>query len=351
MKKSKPMRSFHLRSRGFALVVTLTLMILLTMIAVGLLSLSAISMRGASKAEAQAEARANARLALMLAIGHLQKHSGPDTRITAPSSIVDPNSPPLTGVWRSWEGTNHETRGQFSGRPITPDYSSKKKSTGGGRFLTWLVSGAETGALPEKPSDFAYPAPTDKSIPLLSDGTLAESDPREVHVVPAKVKNTGSFAWWANGENQKARLPNPYEPQDDTSAAQWSVVARSHAVADPKPFELDALLQDSAPAAKAITLCTADLIAKKDAITKPGQSFLDLSTSSVGLLTNTANGGWRKDLSLISESWSNQPTTGLPLFQITPTTASSGAIATTGSPLATSSMIYPWARRSISTVR
>jgi hypothetical protein len=135
------------RDRGFALVVTLSLMILLTILAVGLLSLSAVSLRGTSQAAAQSEARANARLALMLAIGELQKHTGPDTRITAPADILDaPNTPendkrpPLTGVWRSWEGSDHEL-GTFAGRPIAPKYDSKKNSGGGTRFLTWLVSG------------------------------------------------------------------------------------------------------------------------------------------------------------------------------------------------------------------
>ena len=84
----KTLVSPKLRLNGFALVVTLALMILLTVIAVGLLSLSAISLRSSSQTMAQGEARANARLALMLALGDLQKTMGPDRRVSANSAIV-----------------------------------------------------------------------------------------------------------------------------------------------------------------------------------------------------------------------------------------------------------------------
>jgi Tfp pilus assembly protein PilX len=70
------------KARGFALVVTLSLMVLLTIIAVGLLSLSAISLRGTTQANAHS-------LALMLAIGDLQKEMGPDMRISAESALFD----------------------------------------------------------------------------------------------------------------------------------------------------------------------------------------------------------------------------------------------------------------------
>lgn len=134
LQKPKSVRSRYsrLRKDGFALVVTLSLMILLTVIAVGLLSLSAISLRSSSQGLAQAQAQNNARMALMFAIGELQKNAGQDTRITAPANIVDPNSPMLTGVWKSWEGSDHEANGS----PVAPSYDSKKQpESGGGRFM------------------------------------------------------------------------------------------------------------------------------------------------------------------------------------------------------------------------
>src|SRR5687768_11417868 len=102
----KAFRSSSMRpsEKGFALIATLSLMILLVVIAVGLLSLSAISLRTGGGSSARTAARANARLALMIAIGDLQKHAGPDQRVTANAEMVVPSaaSPTnlkWTGVW------------------------------------------------------------------------------------------------------------------------------------------------------------------------------------------------------------------------------------------------------------
>ncbi len=78
-------------------------MVLLTVVAVGLMTLSSISLR--AEGQAIAEARANARLALMMAIGDLQKTIGPDKAITAKADILtsSPAKPNSVGVWTSPE--------------------------------------------------------------------------------------------------------------------------------------------------------------------------------------------------------------------------------------------------------
>ncbi len=327
---------------GFALVITLSLMILLTVVAVGLLTLSTISLRASSNAMASGTARSNARMAMLLAIGELQRQTGTDTRVTARADILDEENPPVLGVWNSWMGTNHETTGSFQGRPKSPgsNYRSVKES----RFVGWLTSRG-TGDPKTLPDTKAG----DGKVALVGTGSLgsaAGNENLQIHLAPTMVATPGQeggLAWWIGGDNQKARLPRPYEPEPAGSHARWAVHAKSHSVADPEPFRLESLLDDPAPADKAISLQQADLIAEKEDEKSSREFFYDLSAVSTGLLTNTATGGWRKDLSLLTETWDNQPRSNLPLFRVTPAQSIQYTRPAPGDAVTAKSMFYPWA--------
>lgn len=328
-------------SRGFTLVMTLSLLVLLVLIGVGMLSLSAVSMRQTQQSAALSQARANARMSLILALGELQKHAGADTRVTASADLLDANHPPLIGVWRSWEGTDHDL-GAYAGRPTAPDYAAKSRpSSRNGRFLTWLASSNPRDNNMTAANQVARNAPFANSVPLLATGSLQPGDNRQVHLTPTSVTGSGSIAWWVSGENQKALLPKPYEPGDNTPA-RWAVLAKSHAIADPKPFDWEELLTNPEPALKAISRDSTDFLNTGSNRNVAGH-FLDLSAQSVGLLTNTATGGWRKDLSLLSEFWAQQSTSGLPLFRLNATRTSTASIPSAGDVYPMSSMLYPWA--------
>ena len=334
--------SFRRLRRGFALIITLTLMVLLTLLVVGLLSLSTIALRAAAQGEAMATARANARLSLLLALGELQRQAGSDTRVTARADILTESSPPVLGVWKSWQGTDHETTGSFAGRPQPPgsSYSAEKAK----RFVAWLTSAniSDAATLPDTTD-------TVGRVTLVGTGSLGSGkgrDKLEIHLQPTPVATghqKGSLAWWIGGENQKARLPNPYKPDPVTSVARWAVLAKSHAIADPVQFRLEPLLKDATAAAKALTLGQADLIATKSDTPASREFFYDLSAVSVGLLTNTATGAWRKDLSLLTEKWDAQPTSNLPLFRLTPTVDAKYTRPAPGNAVPAASMLYPWA--------
>lgn len=324
--------------RGFALIITLSLMVLLTLLSVGLLTLSTISLRGSGNVDAAARARANARMALTLAIGELQHRAGLDTRVTARADILDENNPPLLGVWKSWEGSDHDTQG----RPISPgNYKSKKEQ----RFLSWMVSGAE-------PMSKAVPDVSERqgSVALVGPATVGKGpglDKLQVHLEPVEIedgRDMGGMAWWIGGENQKARLPKPYEPTDDT-APRWAVMAKSHAVANPEVFGMEDLMDKPEPALKVVSHQLSNFVGKADGDeTVARKYFYDMSAVSVGLLTNTATGGWRKDLSLLTENWGTTsfPTSNLPLFRQTADKDLMYNRPTGTSPYPARSIFYPW---------
>ena len=334
---------FRCRDRGFALVVTLALMILLTVVAVGLLTLSSVSLRSSNQSQAQATARANARLALALAIGELQKQTGTDTRVTARADILKPENPPVLGVWKSWQGDDHTTTGTYAGRPVSPgDYPAAKKA----RFLTWLVSG--NSAVPANSDTVPNTSAGTGKIPLVGPGSAAPDTATtklRVNLTPTSLssgKETGSYAWWVSGENQKARLPKPYKISNNTVGS-WAPQIKSHTVADPSVFRMNSLLADATPANKAISLRQGDLIATSGTLPMSKEFFHDLSATSVGLLTNTATGGWRKDLSLLTENWDLEPKSNQPFFRVKPGEDIAFNIPEIGNYRPNKSLFYPWA--------
>lgn len=307
---SPPLQASHSRwltpsgprpCRGFALVITLSLMILLTIIAVGLLSLATIALRSSSQGQAEATARANARLALMLAIGDLQLTLGRDTSVSAPAESVvsGPVRPHLTGTWQravagstNWHWTPSATS--------APAYSSKASL-----FRRWLVSTAK----PADAANFGLPStPLSTGVNVVTLVGNPASDLKNnglSTVVNAdKVKVTirsqqGKFAWSVFDENTKApiQLGNPTIPQTvGQEIASRNAAYRVRAdILDPK------LKPSLAFPENLLSLDTAVIqsgVGNRDEFRK---RFHDFTTLSTGLLTDTANGGLKVDLTPLFE--------------------------------------------------
>lgn len=195
------------------------LMILLTIIAVGLLSLSAISLRSTSRGEAAAVARSNARMALMLAIGELQKQTGPDKRVTASSSIVQgntgkaPANDKWVGVWRTDGLKDDSTSKSFLVADVRNGSGYSDTRSKGGAYdktaqcLAWLVSGDN-------------PDPS-TSLPV-SSSVEVRSGKDPIRVPKVVVQNTipGTFAYFVSDESTKARinLADPFAPSQPAPA-------------------------------------------------------------------------------------------------------------------------------------
>lgn len=348
----KPPNPTTTRPNGFALVVTVSLLVLLSVLAVGLLSLSSVTLRNTAANSAQVEAKANARLALMIAIGQLQQLAGQDTRITAGSDLLDESTVRATGVWRSWEGTDRDA----TGKPIAPDYSLKTQagdprnplgSSSEGRFLGWLAS-PMAGLEPEAGTlNGLFVSPGSSTVPLVASGSVRDAA-EQVHATPTLVdmgERQGAYAWWVSGENQKAMLNVDSVDPPDTVVA-WHTRMKSNGRADAQSFGLGGL--DELP--KTVSLpSTASL----ELVSPPkGQDpadlrkFHDLTAFNSGLLTNSATGGWRRDLSLFSENFAALPATELPSFTIKPgqvQTASKAAAQNANVNHPPNALLYPWA--------
>jgi len=287
--------------RGFALIVTISLMVLLTIIAVGLLSLSAISLRSGTAAAAHREAMANARLALLIAIGDLQRAAGPDQRITAPAELVEKDYAPrgLTGVWKGFQASSDH----LSVSKTSPD-----------QFVRWLVSDPDPRRL-ENPT--TVPKAKDPSVELVGDGSLGPNpqpnDRLEASIVEVQdqplQQNTsrknrpgGGFAYAILDESTKARA------NLDPKPLPFGAVANQARIGEAPRFGIEAIDKidkagfpwwTSAGQDKLITLKTGRLL---DSNPPVDEFTYDLTTWSRGLLTDSATGGLRKDLSVMFEN-------------------------------------------------
>jgi len=278
------------RQRGFALVVTLSLMILLTVIAVGLLSLSTISLRSTGQVSALAAARANAKLALMLAIGDLQKSAGPDKRITAPANLISTAAPAgVTGVWKS-------AKPSFS----NPDYVSTKT---GDNFLGYLMSNATPADVPDPKS---LPTGSAKQQPLVGPKSVGPGNSLgeiSAPLLPISTKTgsaSGGVSWVTLDEGVKGRidlLPSKEPSSQGEAVTQVGSPARNGFESVEK---MDFLKADRsellATLPKLVSLNEANLSSGSTDAT--ARYFHDFTVTSNSLQVDVANGGLKTDLSV-----------------------------------------------------
>lgn len=355
--------------KGFALVLSLVIMALLVLVVISLAAFLRVEVTLAITRQADLAARLNAMASVRLAQAAVQQAMGPDTRVSAMATLYDdPAVSSVTtpgadafeyqvmGVWRSWEGHDHDRRknSRYAGRPQAPDYASKLKSYASGepatgRFVRWLVSSpANDGILTGSTASASRPpspvAVIDKgtTVPLVGPASaplatqqvhlpaLSLIDGAEVKAVPP----TGAFAWWVGGENQKVRVAFPVIATT-TNKRELSERLATFGKPDlaaigfgdptvvtnppmPSRRSLELVPADATRLAKSLTGAT------PTPLTRAG--FHDVTFIADGLLTNTATGGLRKDLSLFTETWdlmNDLDTTrsvALPLFRVKPAT-------------------------------
>ncbi|RYD37047.1 MAG: hypothetical protein EOP87_04305, partial [Verrucomicrobiaceae bacterium] len=289
-RKLLPRRS--IAKSGFALVITLSLMVLLVVIAVGLLTLGTISLRKTSAEAGTITARNNARLAILLAVGELQKNLGDDRRVTADASMFEgAANPHALGVWKSWSP-------KLADSPLgaAPKYATEKES----RFVGWMTSSGKPKDL--ESVDWAKTGASLDPVGLFSedaDGfTLSGS---RVKLPGAQAGLRGGFAWAVVQDATKAKI-NISGPED---ANDRDINDELQAQARPNLVKSDNFKQApdgwASRAGRVLSLEQAKLDPDLYKGTGTIKEKADFTTNGYGLLTDVVNGGLKTDLSLAFE--------------------------------------------------
>jgi hypothetical protein len=329
-------------------------MVLLVMIALAMLSLSTIELRSSQNGRAMAEAQANARMALMIAMGELQKEMGPDQRISANADIlsldasgtvVSVANPHYMGVWDSWiAGTvdpatvnpdypsgasHHQTIGDGTAADdsmlleMHPDYAQKDK-----HFRKWLVSLppedqenilAFNSAFPDSSTS---PTASSDAVRLVGEGSLGTSSAAEdfvnVSLVDIKSENdqlTGRYGWWVGDESQKARLmPDSYQNGTLTAADKIFRSQSPASMGNKAVPGLESITDeeelDKLPSHKTLDLVGLDTPPAVGAPTVSQLNFHNSTIYSNGVLADVRQGGLKRDLSTLLDQEINLADTG-----------------------------------------
>ncbi len=283
-----PIRKKGPAAGGFSLVATVLMLSLLVVLVLGLTSLSTVSLRTASHDAAALRAKANARLALQTAIGELQRLAGPDGRVTAPSDVVvgEGGRGHLTGVWEGWK---------WDGNGSTPDWDKEKSD----RFKGWLVSAAGAGSAGEE--SFVTRPQAAESVKLVdAEEQSGQVSAGVVRVPGSRGRTDGGIAWAVFDQSQKANITVPPAEDDESFSAAYDRLASASVPGYGAVREKDwkALAERAEQRPGLVTLGQSRLVGLK----KRDASFHDLTSSSTGLLTNVAGGGFAGDLSRLFDA-------------------------------------------------
>ena len=336
---SRSNRSAHHHAQGFALVATVSMMVLMTLVAIAMLSLSTIEQRssGGGANEADRMARANARMALMMALGELQKAAGPDQRVTATATILDTQDQSGNPIFNGYTNPTpldpppyepEDGRRHWVGVWDTNGYSPADPDTK--NFVRWLVSGDQDqlDALADAGTNPTVSAPSlpDDDVVIFqgvdSNGNLETNENGtygansvivpKVEVATATPGNSSYYAYWVEDEGVKVDLAwnqGSFTDADREQAARLStapgpdhsVFSGPFATGVSHPLEsgsgyIDNLDKAFSPADMPLVMAdTAD----HSAWLKANRHNMAMNVR--GVIADVKKGGLRRDLSLAFE--------------------------------------------------
>ncbi|MDO5464426.1 MAG: hypothetical protein Q4F40_05790 [Akkermansia sp.] len=301
-----PKKLIKRKKHGFALIASLTLMMLLTLLAVGILAMASSQNRIALQTSLQSEARQQALVGLDAAIGELQMALGPDRRVTASSAIVSEEegsvAQHILGVWDSWSGPIYGKPVDGKGSDIRSTYDKGRSSM----FRKWLISSKRPGELTQlnAVSSLGSRDPGNR-ICLIGEGTLGKrlSGRHLVYAdlisMPSSGKNTGCFAWWIGGENQKSKItikdPESTDSPIEVLHRTWNT---------PGPIFVDSeylsfLPQEGVQTPEKLLTMASIPLTSTSSQDAGMPYYFDVTTTSYSLPINVRTGGFKQDLCLL----------------------------------------------------
>jgi hypothetical protein len=360
------------RKSGFALLITITLLAFLVLLLVSLASLTRVETQIAANNQQLSQARQNALMALNIALGQLQKFTGPDQRTTARAD--------MNAAWANATDVNGRWLGAYgNGAAIDTGYSLKPSQIPGpiiagsdakgsqARLLNWLVSGNEgtsfdpsstamlaaDGHIITAPSSISYtptsainlttasatPAMTDTqallvgansataqidyaAAPLVTINAVAGMVPGLTTAAPI-----GRYAWWVGDEGAKARVNLPMAsaaqaPQAFVSAQRAAIElidGKNQAGSTNATDLIGTAAYDPALATLSNLVSPGQLamLTPAAATTLPTAlklRFHDLTASSTSVLADAYAGGLKKDLSAVLATGAASPANTSYLF-------------------------------------
>ncbi|MEM8867236.1 MAG: hypothetical protein AAGC73_03115 [Verrucomicrobiota bacterium] len=298
MKPPTQLTGIGAKRSGFALFLALTLMSFIVVLILSISLLINVETRSASTGLDQLRAKESARLALMIALGELQKHAGPDQRVTARADILgdgnyEPNAKFWTGVWNTTDP---------SADPV------------------WLVSGDE-------------PDPTDGSflptMELVGHSSVGAETSQHIYAPIVEVTDPDSntkteIAWWISDEGVKLSVGGkPQNLEAEPNFLEQTAMDNLDTMLTVDPglesifTQYDRYTSTDASDLELITslsqlFAVTSFITTEETLLSDEAAYHALTPMSLGVLANVlpdANGGLMQDISLfprlISDSFEN----------------------------------------------
>ncbi|MDA3875127.1 MAG: hypothetical protein PF795_14355, partial [Kiritimatiellae bacterium] len=287
------------RTSGSALLVTLIVVSLLMVTVLAFVVLIRMEMREVGNYEQQVLARSNARLGMELALAQLQETAGPDRRVTGTGTLLDTDvdtpeiegvaHPKWTGVWRK---QNDDSR------------------THDPEFLRWLVSLSPGEA--ENESTALAMVDADRSIELVGEGTVlnteqvVRAEKIDIHS-PGPGNASGRYAYVVLDEGVKVSvgLNDPYL-NGNAIQRRWSqAIAQAQAAELLPGFSAsengESVLRDFSDVLAKVPGWNSLELLHNSFRDGARLEFHDATLMSMGVQSDTAQGGLKTDLSTAFE--------------------------------------------------